>query len=73
LKEVITGGYTKGMTEEEVHEHAERVFGNAEVATRWFLDKIPSLGYSQPRLLMGTPEGRRKVDTILSRIEHGVY
>lgn len=40
---------------------------------RWLQSEIPSLGNQTPYTLLGTSEGRRQVERLLLKIEHGVY
>ena len=39
----------------------------------WMRSKIPSLGNQTPYALLKTEEGRKQVERVLLKIEHGVY
>jgi hypothetical protein len=51
---------------------ATEVLGIDYVA-RWMRSKIPSLGYQTPYTLVKTEDGRKQVERVLLKIEHGVY
>lgn len=51
---------------------ATEVLGNDHVA-RWMRSNIPSLGNQTPYALLKTEEGRKQVERVLLKIEHGVY
>lgn len=51
---------------------ATEVLGIEHVA-RWMQSNIPSLGNQTPYALMTTEEGRKRVERVLLKIEHGVY
>ena len=53
-------------------QRAADVLGSERVAA-WMQKSIPSLGGRTPYSLLGTEEGRKQVDAVLGRIEHGVY
>ena len=40
---------------------------------RWMRTRIPSLGNQTPYALMQSEDGRKQVDRVLLKIEHGVY
>jgi uncharacterized protein (DUF2384 family) len=40
---------------------------------RWMQTNIPSLGNQTPYTLLKTEDGRRQVERVLLKIEHGVY
>lgn len=50
-----------------------RVFGDAEVARQWLLTPNPALDMEVPLRLLRTGSGTRLVESVLVRIEHGVY
>ena len=52
---------------------AEEVFGDKNKASRWLRRPHPLLSGKQPLELLDTDIGSRQVDTLLGRIEHGVY
>jgi uncharacterized protein (DUF2384 family) len=51
---------------------AADVIGFVRLAA-WMNTPIPALGDRTPYSLMGSEEGRRQVEQVLGRIEHGVY
>jgi hypothetical protein len=51
---------------------ATEVLGIDYVA-RWMRSKIPSLGNQTPYTLVKTEDGRKQVERVLLKIEHGVY
>ena len=51
--------------------HALRVFEGASRAGRWFRTQHAELGMS-PVEAVETPEGRQRVDAILTNIEYGL-
>ena len=56
-----------------VIDRATEVFESRDNAIEWLQAKVMSLGGRRPIDLMDTPIGRRNVERILGRIEHGVY
>jgi uncharacterized protein (DUF2384 family) len=40
---------------------------------RWMRSQIPSLGNQTPYALIQTEHGRKQVERVLLKIEHGVY
>lgn len=58
--------------EVEMVRRATEVLGIDHVA-RWMRSKIPSLGNQTPYALIQTEDGRRQVERVLLKIEHGVY
>lgn len=51
---------------------ATEVLGINYVAA-WMRSRIPSLGNQTPYNLLKTTEGRKQVERVLLKIEHGVY
>ena len=51
---------------------ATEVLGIDYVA-RWMRSKIPLLGNQTPYSLMKTEDGRKQIERMLLKIEHGVY
>ena len=51
----------------------EEVFGNREKAGRWLRKPNRALGGRVPIDLIASAEGADEVETILGRIEYGVY
>ena len=58
--------------EVELINRAAHVLGANEVA-RWMNTRVPSLNGQTPLSLMGTEQGRKQVETVLGRIEHGIF
>ena len=52
---------------------AIEVFGSSEKATRWMERPNRALSQKNPIQMLATEEGRREVQELLGRIEHGVY
>ncbi len=63
---------TQPQDEVELVRKATEVLGITHVG-RWMRSKIPSLGNQIPYVLMQTEEGRKQVERVLLKIEHGVY
>ena len=53
--------------------HAQRVFGDAADARDWLLTRNPALGNEAPLRMLRTGSGAQLVESVLTRIEHGVY
>lgn len=53
--------------------HAQRVFGDAEIAREWLLTPNPALDYEAPLRMLRTGSGADLVAAVLIRIEYGVY
>lgn len=53
--------------------HATDVLGSAASARGWMLGPIPALNGEVPLDLMDTSAGVREVNTILGRIEYGIF
>lgn len=51
---------------------AEDVFGNAEKADAWLRRATTALAGEKPLDLLDTEEGAREVETLLTRIGHGI-
>lgn len=62
----------QSQDEVQLVRRASEVLGASHVA-RWMQSEIPSLGNQTPYVLMQTEAGRRKVELVLLKIEHGVY
>lgn len=57
-----------------VHAHAMRLYDDrAELADQWLHSPIPALSDAIPMELARTDAGAREVETILGRMEHGVF
>ena len=57
----------------EVRKHTHQVFGLPSLADGWLHRPNPALGGRSPVALLSTSEGVEAVETVLTRIEHGVY
>jgi putative toxin-antitoxin system antitoxin component (TIGR02293 family) len=53
--------------------HAQRVFGDPLDARDWLLTRNPALGNEAPLRMLRTGSGAQLVESVLTRIEHGVY
>jgi putative toxin-antitoxin system antitoxin component (TIGR02293 family) len=56
-----------------VYEHAADVFEDSDIAWDWLQSPNGSLEWKIPLELLETDEGAQKVETILGRIDYGVY
>jgi putative toxin-antitoxin system antitoxin component (TIGR02293 family) len=56
-----------------IHDFALEVFGSAEKAHKWLRTPNPALEKKRPLDLLKTDYGARIVETILGRIDHGIY
>lgn len=54
-------------------EKALRIAGSPEKLGQWMRTPVPALNDQTPFSLMQTKEGRKQVEDVLGRIEHGVY
>jgi putative toxin-antitoxin system antitoxin component (TIGR02293 family) len=61
------------VPEVELVQKALDVIGSPERVTRWMQTPLGALRGRTPYSLLGSEEGRKKVDTVLGRIEHGIY
>jgi putative toxin-antitoxin system antitoxin component (TIGR02293 family) len=53
--------------------HAQRVFGDPQAALEWLRTPNPALGHEIPLRMLRTGSGTTLVDSVLTRIEFGVY
>jgi putative toxin-antitoxin system antitoxin component (TIGR02293 family) len=53
--------------------HAQRVFGDRRAALEWLMAPNPALEHELPLRLLRTGSGATLVDSVLTRIEFGVY
>jgi putative toxin-antitoxin system antitoxin component (TIGR02293 family) len=53
--------------------HAQRVFQERGAALEWLRSPNPALGQETPLRMMRTGSGAALVDSVLTRIEYGVY
>ena len=56
-----------------VERQAENVFESREIALRWLESPIKVLGGEAPSMLLGTPEGCKRVFHVLAKIETGDF
>ncbi|HUF57644.1 MAG TPA: MbcA/ParS/Xre antitoxin family protein, partial [Thermohalobaculum sp.] len=56
-----------------VRDHAQDTFGRRELAEIWLTEPNPELGGRSPIEMARTDLGAREVETVLGRIEHGVF
>jgi putative toxin-antitoxin system antitoxin component (TIGR02293 family) len=61
-----------GKAKLSITARAGEVFANRRKALRWLQSPSAALGGISPLAAAETPEGRREVEDILGRIEHGV-
>ncbi len=52
---------------------ALRIAGSGRKLAEWMQTPVPALDGHTPYALMQSEEGRKQVDSVLGRIEHGVY
>ena len=52
---------------------ALRIAGSSRKLAEWIQTPVPALNGRTPYALMQSEEGRKQVDSVLGRIEHGVY
>ena len=57
----------------DVIARAIEVFGNKEKALGWLRSPVAGIDDKRPLDIIGTVEGRRRVQDILGRIEHGIF
>jgi putative toxin-antitoxin system antitoxin component (TIGR02293 family) len=53
--------------------HAQRVFGDPQAALEWLRAPSPALDRESPLRMLRTASGTTLVDSVLTRIEFGVY
>lgn len=59
--------------EVELLAKALRIAGSPERLAEWMQTAVPALNGQMPYFLMQTEQGRKEVEDVLGRIEHGVY
>jgi putative toxin-antitoxin system antitoxin component (TIGR02293 family) len=52
---------------------AIEVIGDRDKAMRWLGTPVPALDYATPISLLGTIEGKMRVEDVLGQVEHGVW
>jgi putative toxin-antitoxin system antitoxin component (TIGR02293 family) len=55
------------------HEHAAEVFEDSDIAWDWLQSPNGALEWKIPLQLLETEEGAQQVETVLGRIDYGVY
>ena len=65
-------GITSLQQESAINARAREVFGNRERAEEWMRESNPALQDRKPLKAIKTQSGRRAVEQILGRIQHGV-
>jgi hypothetical protein len=60
-------------SEVELMKKTLRVAGSPERLADWIQTPVPALNSQTPYSLMHTEEGRKQVEDVLGRIEHGGY
>ena len=63
----------KRASRTEIRRQAEQVFGSTADARRWFNRPAMALEQRRPIDLLGTAEGRRVLETLLTQLAYGVY
>lgn len=63
----MENGYTR------ITARAVEVFGDVEIALSWLKEPNPALAGEIPLDLVDTEAGVKQVDTVLGRIEHGIF
>ena len=58
---------------DKILDRAAEVIGDREQALRWFGTPVPALNFATPVSQLGTPQGKEAVETVLTRLEHGVF
>lgn len=59
--------------EVELVRKAFEIIGSPQRVAKWMRTPLKALRDRTPYSLLGSEEGRKEVDTVLGRIEHGVY
>jgi putative toxin-antitoxin system antitoxin component (TIGR02293 family) len=65
--------YEEANEVETIIERAVAVIGDKERALRWLGTPVRSLGYATPISLLHSSDGRGQVESVLGRIEHGIW
>lgn len=61
------------MSLDTVLTRATEVIGDKEEALRWLGTPVRALNYSTPISQLATVQGKEAVETVLTRLEHGVF
>lgn len=67
------GPTDSSISQVDIVEVAERVFGSAEAARQWMASPAMGLDGQRPEDLMGTENGRRQLREFLGRLDYDVY
>lgn len=62
-----------GAAEVELIEKALTIIGSPDALARWMQTPIPALSGQSPYSLLGSVQGREQVETVLGRIQHGIF
>ena len=54
-------------------QRALTILGSPHELSRWMQTAVPSLNGQTPYSMLQTEEGQKQVETVLGRIEHGIY
>ena len=73
LAEVWASPKRERSPEIELLLKALRIAGSSRKLAEWIQTPVPALNGNTPYALMQSEEGRKQVDSVLGRIEHGVY
>lgn len=57
----------------QITARALEVFGDVQIAKSWLREQNPALAGEIPLDLVDTEAGVKQVDTVLGRIEHGIF
>jgi len=52
---------------------ALQIAGSTQKLAEWMQTPVPALDGAMPYALMQSEEGRKRVEAVLGRIEHGIY
>jgi putative toxin-antitoxin system antitoxin component (TIGR02293 family) len=58
---------------DQVLDRATEVIGDREQALRWLGTPVRALNFATPVSQLATPQGKEAVETVLTRLEHGVF
>ena len=56
-----------------IYNRALDVLGSEKSARKWLTTPVKALGWEQPLEYAGTEAGAREVESVLGRIEHGIF
>lgn len=58
---------------DKVLDRATEVIGDRDQALRWLGTPVRALNFETPVSQLATPQGKEAVETVLTRLEHGVF